>query len=70
MCAGGKSGMDSCSGDSGGPLQAPGNYSHNLKFIQYGVVSFGPRMCGTTGIPGVYTKIVYYLDWILDTIRA
>ncbi|XP_050590762.1 uncharacterized protein LOC126922324 [Bombus affinis] len=70
MCAGGKSGMDSCSGDSGGPLQAPGNYSHNLKFIQYGVVSFGPRMCGMTGTPGVYTKIVYYLDWILDTIRA
>lgn len=70
MCASGKSGMDSCSGDSGGPLQAPGNYSHNLKFIQYGVVSFGPRMCGTTGIPGVYTKIVYYLDWILDTMRA
>lgn len=70
ICAGGKRGMDSCSGDSGGPLQAPGMYNSNLKYIQYGLVSFGPHNCGTEGAPGVYTKIVYYMDWILNTIRA
>ncbi|CAD1478804.1 unnamed protein product, partial [Heterotrigona itama] len=75
MCAGGKMGTDSCSGDSGGPLQAPGMYNINthynsVKYVQHGIVSYGPNSCGTEGLPGVYTKIVYYLDWILDTIRA
>lgn len=69
ICAGGKDGKDSCGGDSGGPLQAPGVYKQNLKYIQYGIVSFGPQSCGTSGKPGVYTNIVYYVDWILNTIR-
>lgn len=64
ICAGGENGKDSCSGDSGGPLQAP----ENGKFIQYGIVSFGGNKCGERR-PGVYTKIVYYMDWILDTIK-
>ncbi|XP_066595020.1 ovochymase-like [Prorops nasuta] len=69
MCAGGKSGKDSCLGDSGGPLQAAGSYNKSVRYIQYGIVSFGLRSCGTEGFPGVYTRVPYYLDWILDTIR-
>ncbi|XP_076164421.1 melanization protease 1-like [Ptiloglossa arizonensis] len=69
ICAGGKQGKDSCLGDSGGPLQAPTMYNNNLKFVQYGIVSFGLKNCGTEGIPGVYTKLVYYMDWVLNTIR-
>lgn len=69
ICAGGKRGMDSCSGDSGGPLQTPEIYEGNVKYIQYGIVSFGPNNCGTEGAPGVYTRITYYMDWILNTIR-
>ncbi|XP_017890039.2 uncharacterized protein LOC108630945 [Ceratina calcarata] len=70
MCAGGKSGKDSCQGDSGGPLQAPSVYNNNPIYVQYGLVSFGPQNCGTEGAPGVYTRILYYMDWILDTIRS
>ncbi|XP_015591055.1 melanization protease 1 isoform X2 [Cephus cinctus] len=69
MCAGGTNQMDSCHGDSGGPLQSPGIYYGQIRNIQYGVVSFGLRNCGTGGFPGVYTTISYYLDWILDIIK-
>ncbi|XP_054011033.1 transmembrane protease serine 9-like [Hylaeus anthracinus] len=69
ICAGGKRGMDSCLGDSGGPLQVPTMFGENVKYVQYGIVSFGLKNCGTEGVPGVYTNLVYYMDWVLDTIR-
>jgi len=68
ICAGGEANVDSCAGDSGGPLQAFGKYNGtSVRMIQYGVVSYGSRACGTEGIPGVYTRVTYYMDWILDT---
>lgn len=69
LCAGGKKGISSCGGDSGGPLQAQTRYKNTIKFVQYGIVSFGLQNCGTENVPGVYTKVIYYMDWILDTIR-
>ncbi|XP_046743771.1 CLIP domain-containing serine protease 2-like [Diprion similis] len=68
ICAGGSNRTDSCSGDSGGPLQALGIYDRQPRNILYGVVSFGPRDCGIEGVPGVYTRVQYYMDWILNTI--
>ncbi|XP_015513327.1 serine protease easter [Neodiprion lecontei] len=68
ICAGGSNRSDSCSGDSGGPLQALGIYNRQPRNILYGVVSFGPRDCGIEGAPGVYTNVPYYMDWILNTI--
>ena len=40
-------------------------YSKNSKeWIVSGIVSFGPEAeCGT-GLPGVYTKVAYFKDWI------
>lgn len=68
MCAGGGvDHADSCRGDSGGPLQAQGIVDDHPKIIQYGVVSFGPKSCGIKGVPGVYTRVAYYTDWILDS---
>ena len=70
ICAGGKKGIDSCGGDSGGPLQRTAFYNKiDLRYVQYGVVSFGHANCGEEGFPAVYTRVVYYTDWILDTIR-
>lgn len=34
-----------------------------------GIVSYGPAMCGSEGIPGVYTKVSSYLEWIVANIR-
>ena len=46
-------------GDSGSGLMrdidSPGSPFFRSHLI--GVVSFGPRFCGTKGVPGVYTKV-------------
>jgi len=68
ICAGGERKVDSCAGDSGGPLQTFGRYNgHLIRMIQHGVVSYGLPACGTEGVPGIYTRVAYYVDWILDT---
>lgn len=69
LCAGGKGAKDSCGGDSGGPLHSAAYLFDDIRYVQYGIVSFGPRFCGSTGFPGVYTKVEYYMKWILDTIK-
>ncbi|KAG5896191.1 hypothetical protein JTB14_016965 [Gonioctena quinquepunctata] len=69
LCAGGRDNKDSCPGDSGGPLQAAAYLNDNTRYVQQGVVSFGPRFCGLEGFPGVYTRVAYYMDWILDSMR-
>uniref|UniRef100_T1IV59 Peptidase S1 domain-containing protein n=1 Tax=Strigamia maritima TaxID=126957 RepID=T1IV59_STRMM len=58
ICAG-NGNKDSCQGDSGGPLML----EKGEIYIQVGVVSFGLD-CGIYGVPGVYTRIDQYLDFI------
>ncbi|CAG7722892.1 unnamed protein product [Allacma fusca] len=67
MCAGGEAGKDSCDGDSGGPLI---KFLDNLNlYFQIGIVSYGPTRCGSGGLPGIYTRITEYMDWILNTME-
>ena len=54
---------DSCSGDSGGPLMA-----RTDKWYLTGLVSFGTNECDSS-LPGVYTRVSFFLDWILETLR-
>ncbi|XP_031327726.1 CLIP domain-containing serine protease 2-like isoform X2 [Photinus pyralis] len=68
FCVGGQIKKDSCNGDSGGPLQNVVSYQNDIRFTQYGIVSYGPRSCGQ-GLPSVYTRVDYYTDWILSVIR-
>ena len=62
--------MDSCDGDSGGPLIAFNALDH--KFEQIGIVSWGvpPSMCGKHGTPpGVYANVKAHVDWIKNQMR-
>ncbi|XP_037032043.1 trypsin-1 isoform X2 [Bradysia coprophila] len=62
ICAGHVSGgIDSCWADSGGPLITP---NHSL----IGVVSTGVG-CGRPGLPGIYTRVSKYINWIKQTIE-
>jgi len=65
LCAQGEGGTDSCSGDSGGPLME----QINTLWYLSGVVSFGTNECDSS-LPGVYTNIKFFYDWILETIRT
>ncbi len=68
VCAGvPEGGRDSCQGDSGGPLYSL--QSDGQQAIA-GITSFGVG-CALEGIPGVYTNVTIFADWIrsvmLDT---
>ncbi|CAK1583448.1 unnamed protein product [Parnassius mnemosyne] len=67
LCAG-EIGRDSCRGDSGGPLMLEGEYNGTDRYIQFGIVSYGPSQCGSN-TPAVYTDVRKFMKWILDTIK-
>lgn len=70
MCAGGVKGKDSCSGDSGGPLLYVSQNGKKQRYMQQGIVSYGSQDCAIGGYPTIYTKVSYYIDWILDNIHS
>ncbi|KAF2897101.1 hypothetical protein ILUMI_09082, partial [Ignelater luminosus] len=69
ICAGGFLGRDSCGGDSGGPLKYIVTEDGTSRYVQIGIVSYGPVDCGRQGYPGVYTNVIKYTKWILDNLR-
>ncbi|KAM3830129.1 beta-fibrinogenase [Vipera latastei] len=63
LCAGIlQGGIDTCKGDSGGPLICNGE-------IQ-GIVSWGDSPCAQLLNPGHYTKVFDYTDWIQSIIAG
>ncbi|XP_074479963.1 hepatocyte growth factor activator isoform X3 [Sebastes fasciatus] len=64
ICAGLRGCSDACQGDSGGPLACARD---DVSFL-YGIISWGDG-CGHSKKPGVYTKVVNYIDWINSVIR-
>lgn len=71
ICAGGEAGKDSCGGDSGGPLMMRHSDAEGKNYwYAAGIVSYGPDLCGTENVPGVYTRVGAYIDWILEQIQA
>ncbi|XP_036229846.1 serine protease easter isoform X2 [Bactrocera oleae] len=70
MCAGGEKSIDTCRGDSGGPLMFAQSVNGREAYFLVGVVSFGPSPCGQEGFPGVYTRVDAFISWIQNTIRT
>ncbi|XP_049627805.1 tissue-type plasminogen activator [Suncus etruscus] len=55
---------DACQGDSGGPLVC----MKDNRMTLVGIISWGLG-CGKKDLPGVYTKVVNYLDWIQENMQ-
>uniref|UniRef100_A0A182QM54 Peptidase S1 domain-containing protein n=1 Tax=Anopheles farauti TaxID=69004 RepID=A0A182QM54_9DIPT len=66
LCAGDER-MDTCPGDSGGPLHV--KLLHNAKMTPFlvGVTSFG-KPCGQAN-PGVYARVSSFVGWIIETLQ-
>ncbi|XP_047498664.1 phenoloxidase-activating factor 3-like [Penaeus chinensis] len=67
LCAGGEE-HDACTGDSGGPMVI--SNSNGTRRYVIGVVSRGPIVCGAPESSGIYTSVIYYIDWIVKNLRA
>lgn len=71
ICAGSSvPGKDSCNGDSGGPLtraQGPEQGPAGRRLV--GLVSWGAG-CGVAGVPGIYTDVAFYRQWIDNAIAT
>lgn len=67
ICAGDEK-MDTCLGDSGGPLHIRLLHNHKVTPFLVGLTSFG-RPCGQSH-PGVYTRIAPFRTWILKTLQT
>ncbi|KAG7155127.1 Trypsin-1-like 12 [Homarus americanus] len=71
VCAGFQSGeKDACQGDSGGPLLTitDGGKDGN-RATTVGVVSAGIG-CGRPKLPGLYTRVSRYIDWLFDKMKT
>jgi len=56
---------DSCRGDSGGPLVWEDSKPQEKRKLLIGISSSGFK-CGLTNLPGIYTRVSSYLDWIKE----
>ncbi|XP_017066495.1 serine protease grass-like isoform X2 [Drosophila eugracilis] len=64
LCANGDY-VDTCVGDSGGPLTWQTFYFGIARTVQFGVVSTGSRNCGA-GEKAYYMDVPTYMPWIMD----
>ncbi|CAG9765248.1 unnamed protein product [Ceutorhynchus assimilis] len=67
VCAGGERGKDTCTGDGGSPLVCPDPSNPN-RYVLTGTVAWGIG-CGEENIPGVYTNVAKFRNWIDDKLQ-
>lgn len=59
--------LDSCAGDSGGPLMQIALGEYGPRYYLVGVVSYGHKICGIA--PAVYSNVNTHMPFILNTIK-
>ncbi|CAO1401444.1 unnamed protein product [Diamesa serratosioi] len=70
FCAGHKKGrIDTCAGDSGGPILCRDSKKSNKPWTVYGITSFGDG-CGKKNKFGIYTKLTNYVDFIWSIVNC
>lgn len=70
FCAGHKRGrIDTCAGDSGGPILCRDTTIPNQPWTIFGITSFGDG-CGKRNKFGIYAKVPNYVDWIWSVINC
>uniref|UniRef100_A0A240PMM9 Uncharacterized protein n=1 Tax=Anopheles atroparvus TaxID=41427 RepID=A0A240PMM9_ANOAO len=62
ICVAGEGGRNPCQGDSGGPLTVEFG---GQRLTQVGIVSYGSTRGCQNGVPGVYTRVSSYVEWIV-----
>ena len=55
--------MDTCDGDSGGPVVCPLKDQPD-QYSLAGLTSFGSMDCGNKHMAGYYTRVERFIDWI------
>ncbi len=65
LCAG-AAGHKTCLGDSGGPVV----FTNGRPNYVVGVVSWGKVACASDALPGVYTRVGAYTQWIDDVLQG
>ncbi|EDV53451.1 serine protease grass [Drosophila erecta] len=70
ICATGTGIKHTCQGDSGGPVFFKHRFKNTYRVVQYGVVSFGGRLCGQNqNQPGVFASVIDMLPWITQNLQ-
>ncbi|KAJ2853931.1 hypothetical protein J3B02_002915 [Coemansia erecta] len=74
ICTDGTAGIDTCLGDSGGPLATPFENSNGSGSALIGITSFAPSspsnpkgLCAKAGGSGYYTRVSTYISWIASS---
>nr|XP_036674693.1 serine protease snake [Drosophila suzukii] len=62
LCVGSELARDTCYGDSGGPLLMY-HQEYPCMYHVVAITSVG-LSCGSPGVPGIYTRVYPYLNWI------
>lgn len=70
LCAGSDLAIDTCSGDSGGPIQVMHKPSGRApcSYIIIGITSHGKACFERNGTTSIYTKVTSYLKWIKEIV--
>ncbi|KAH8240235.1 hypothetical protein KR032_012359 [Drosophila birchii] len=70
FCAGHKRGhIDTCAGDSGGPLLCRDTTKPNHPWTIFGITSFGDG-CAQKNKFGIYAKVSNYVDWVWSVVNC